>query len=207
MRRSVAAARSVRLLLERRRVCERSLEVVGTAGRESPRHLDVDPIVAQLGCDLGRLGEAGLPGRRQHAADDEAVHAPERIGRRDVDHADLPVCSARDVPHRGAAEVARVGDASGLVAVVGEAAEGEDAVCARVLAGHERRPGGQGDGGHGRAEGAPAPTGHECLQVGQPSGVHPRLEESPRGAVEADDQDLRHEAFLTGSPRGFNTPT
>ena len=162
--------------------------VVGALGPEITRSLQVDHVAVQLRLQLRRIGEP-LAGRRQHAADDEAVHWAQGVGRRHVHHADAPPGRAGDVPERRRAQVRRVGEATRAVAIAGESLEGEDAVRSRVDPGHERRPRRHRERRHGRTQPPPASTRHEGREVRKPAGACPRLVETPRRAVEPDDQN------------------
>jgi len=66
--------------------------------------------------------------------------------------------------------------------------EVEDAVLAGVDPGHERRPGGAGDGRQGAGQVGRYALGHEAGQVGQIPLGRPGANQVEGGAVEADDE-------------------
>src|SRR5262249_52332136 len=123
-RRSGPAARQPAEAIE---VVEGARDVPRGIAAEPARRLEIDLVARELVRELGRMGER-LAWRRQHAADDEPLHRTERIRRRQVHDADPTPRAAEDVPHGRAADVARIRDPAGLVAVWRHAREREDAV-------------------------------------------------------------------------------
>ena len=169
-------------------VGERALVVVGIRPAQVLRRRQVDLVLAQLRRHLRWVGER-LARRREHAADQVAVgDRTQRVGRRHVDDADALPGMRRDVPDAGGAQVGGVGEAGGVVAVERHAVEREDAVPAGILAGHERRPGRQGERRHRGRERSPRPAVHERGQRRQAAGPRPRREQVPASTVEPDDE-------------------
>ena len=171
-------------------VVERLDAVVGRGGDQLLRRLERDQVVVtEERAVLRRVDDVLRARRGQHAGDHEAVHRAHRVRRHDVDRAHGASRLADDLPQRARAQALRVDEVTRPIAGR-RPPEAHHAVLAGVLAGHEGRPRGRGEGREGGVQLAVAARRHQAGELGQLARFHHRPEEAEGRPVEPDHEYL-----------------
>ena len=156
---------------------------------------EIDDVIAGVLDDLldqtGRIREVAVEARREHAADQEAVHGNGWKRARHVHHADPKALATEQLPDALIPNVARVDDRHSILVQVLANERIEDPVLRRVHAGRAGRPAGEAVGNDGRLQESAGAVLQKPREVGQATRGDPRIEKIEGSSVDSDDEDSR----------------